>query len=107
MFAAFIPLATLAEMVSIGTLFAFFVVAIAVLVLRRTKPDMERPFRTPLVPLVPLLAAGSCVGLMTFLAVETWLRFVVWLIVGLLIYFLYGRTHSRLATGVEPAGVDA
>lgn len=106
-FAAFIPLATLAEMVSIGTLFAFFVVAIAVLVLRRTKPDMERPFRTPLVPLVPLLAAASCVGLMTFLAVETWLRFLVWLLVGLLIYFGYGRTHSRLAVDRAADRADA
>lgn len=101
--AAFVPLAALAEMVSIGTLFAFFVVAIAVAVLRRTRPDMERPFRTPLVPLVPILAAVSCVALMSALAVETWLRFLVWLAVGLLIYFLYGRKHSRLDDHQEAA----
>ena len=103
-FAAFVPLATLAEMVSIGTLFAFLVVAIAVMVLRRTKPDMERPFRTPLVPLVPILAGASCIGLMSYLAVETWLRFVVWLAAGLLIYVFYGRRHSVLGReGVDSA----
>ena len=101
--AAFIPLDALAEMVSIGTLFAFFVVSIAVMVLRRTKPDMKRPFRTPLVPLVPILAAVCCVGLMSALAVETWLRFLVWLAVGLLIYFFYGRHHSRLEDHQEAA----
>jgi APA family basic amino acid/polyamine antiporter len=105
--AAFVPLGALAEMVSIGTLFAFTVVAIAVAVLRRTKPDMKRPFRTPLVPLVPILSALSCVALMSALAVETWLRFIVWLAVGMAIYFFYGRKHSKLdhdaRTGADPA----
>lgn len=94
--AGFVPISVLAEMVSIGTLFAFVVVAIAVIVLRRTKPDMDRPFRTPLVPLVPGLAAASCIGLMASLAVETWLRFLVWLLIGLVVYFGYGRRHSRV-----------
>jgi APA family basic amino acid/polyamine antiporter len=85
-FAAFVPLATLAEMVSIGTLFAFFVVSIAVAVLRRTKPAMPRPFRTPQVPLLPIVSALLCLALMSSLAVETWLRFLVWLAVGLAIY---------------------
>ena len=67
------------------------------LVLRRTKPDLERPFRTPLVPFIPVLSALACVGLMTNLAVETWLRFLVWLAVGLAIYLFYGRHHTRLA----------
>ncbi|WP_370287822.1 amino acid permease [Nocardioides sp.] len=97
--AAFVPLATLAEMVSIGTLFAFLVVSVAVLVLRRSRPDMERPFRTPLVPLVPVLSALACVGLMSNLAVETWLRFLVWLALGLAVYLGYGRRHARLARG--------
>ncbi|MCY7395505.1 MAG: amino acid permease [Nocardioides sp.] len=105
--AAFVPLDALAEMVSIGTLFAFTVVAIAVAVLRRTKPDLPRPFRTPWVPFVPILSAGTCVALMSALAVETWLRFLVWLAVGMLIYFLYGRKHSKLEhdarTGPDPA----
>jgi APA family basic amino acid/polyamine antiporter len=97
-FAAFVPLATLAEMVSIGTLFAFFVVSIAVAVLRRTKPGMPRPFRTPQVPLLPIVSALLCLALMSSLAVETWLRFLVWLAVGLAIYFGYGRRHATLAT---------
>jgi APA family basic amino acid/polyamine antiporter len=97
--AAFVPIDALAEMVSIGTLFAFVVVAIAVAVLRRTNPRMERPFKTPQVPLLPIISALSCVALMANLAVETWLRFLVWLLVGLAIYFFYGRTHSRLAPG--------
>jgi len=96
---AFVPLATLAEMVSIGTLFAFVVVAIAVIVLRRTKPRMERPFKTPSVPVLPIVSAVSCVALMASLAVETWLRFLAWLAIGLVVYFVYGRTHSRLAPG--------
>jgi APA family basic amino acid/polyamine antiporter len=95
--AAFIPLNTLAEMVSIGTLFAFLVVAIAVIVLRRTRPRMKRPFRAPQVPLLPIVSAVSCVALMSNLAIETWLRFLVWLALGLLVYVFYGRTHSRLS----------
>lgn len=77
--AAFIPLGVLAEMVSIGTLFAFLVVSIAVAVLRRTKPRMKRPFRTPAVPLLPSISGLSCLALMSALSVETWLRFLVWL----------------------------
>jgi basic amino acid/polyamine antiporter, APA family len=99
--AAFVPIDTLAEMVSIGTLFAFFVVAIAVVVLRRTRPRMKRPFRTPNVPWLPVASAVTCVALMASLATETWLRFLVWLAVGMLVYVFYGRTHSRLAPGVS------
>jgi len=107
--AGFVPLDALAEMVSIGTLFAFFVVSIAVIVLRRTKPKMKRPFRVPQVPILPILSAVFCIGLMTNLALETWLRFLVWLVLGLAIYFFYGRSHSRLAqrekeTVTTPAG---
>lgn len=94
--AAFVPLGALAEMVSIGTLFAFLVVAIAVIVLRRTKPKLKRPFRTPQVPILPILSALTCVGLMTNLAVETWLRFLVWFAIGLSVYWFYGRHHARL-----------
>ncbi|RLV48700.1 amino acid permease [Nocardioides mangrovicus] len=104
--AAFVPLATLAEMVSIGTLFAFVVVAVAVAVLRKTKPRMDRPFRTPQVPLLPILSAVLCVGLMASLATETWLRFLVWLVIGLVVYGFYGRKHSVLNRGsrgrIEP-----
>ncbi|OYO20813.1 amino acid permease [Enemella dayhoffiae] len=94
--AAFIPLKALSEMVSIGTLFAFLVVSIAVVVLRRTRPDMERPFRTPLVPVVPTLSAVTCLALMVSLELGTWLRFLVWLVIGMIIYFAYGRRHARL-----------
>jgi APA family basic amino acid/polyamine antiporter len=94
--AAFVPLAALAEMVSIGTLFAFLVVSIAVVVLRRTKPKLRRPFRTPQVPLLPITSAVLCVALMCNLAVETWLRFLVWLIIGLGVYWFYGRKHATL-----------
>ncbi|MFC4787118.1 APC family permease [Nocardioides sp. MAHUQ-72] len=104
---AFVPLDTLAEMVSIGTLFAFVVVSIAVAVLRRTEPRMERPFRTPQVPLLPIVSALSCVALMASLAVDTWIRFLVWLVLGLAVYFFYGRRNSVLARSAAEAEVQA
>jgi len=103
--AALFPATALEEMVNIGTLFAFVLVSIGVVVLRRTRPDLQRGFRTPLVPLVPVLAVLACVWLMLNLSVETWLRFVVWMAVGLVVYFAYGRRHSvlgqRIAAGQE------
>ena len=95
--ATFFPAGNLEEMVNIGTLFAFVLVAIGVLVLRRTRPDLPRAFRTPLVPLVPILAVLSCLWLMFNLTAETWLRFVIWMVIGFVVYFAYGRSHSRLA----------
>ena len=94
--AAFVPLTEIAELVNIGTLFAFLIVNIAVIWLRRTKPDMERRFRVPFVPVFPLIGAALCVYLMTKLPFETWLRFIVWLALGLVIYVVYGYRHSRL-----------
>lgn len=94
---AFVPLDALAEMVSIGTLFAFLVVSIAVPVLRVRRPDMNRPFRTPLNPVLPILSAVCCVGLMASLATETWLRFLIWLVLGLVIYVFYGMKNARMA----------
>lgn len=102
--AAFVPLRELAEMVSIGTLFAFLVVSIAVPVLRARRPDMRRPFRTPLNPVLPIASGVCCVLLMSNLAVETWLRFLVWLALGLVIYLGYSRRHARLA---DPERFDA
>jgi basic amino acid/polyamine antiporter, APA family len=99
--AALVSLSTLAEMVSIGTLFAFLVVSIAVPVLRRTRPDMPRPFRTPLSPVLPIVSGVCCVALMSSLAVDTWLRFLVWLAIGLAVYFFYGRRHARSAEASE------
>ncbi len=94
--AALIPLSELAELVNIGTLFAFLLVNIGVIVLRRIEPDMERPFRVPLVPLFPLIGAALCIYLMTKLQGTTWWRFGIWLAIGLLIYAFYGRLHSRV-----------
>jgi APA family basic amino acid/polyamine antiporter len=92
------PLTVLVELVSIGTLFAFVLVSAGVLVLRRIQPDLRRPFRCPWVPVVPLLAIAACGYLMASLPGVTWLRFVVWLVIGLGIYTFYGRRHSRLAS---------
>jgi len=95
-FAAVANINEVVELTNIGTLFAFVLVAIGVLVLRRTNPDQPRPFRTPWVPVVPLLAVGSCGYLMLQLPVVTWIRFVVWLAAGLVLYFLYGHRRSAL-----------
>jgi len=95
--AAVIPLRILAELVNIGTLLAFVIVCGAVLVMRKTDPDASRPFRCPMVPLVPLLGIGTCLVLMFSLPVENWLRLIVWLILGFVIYFFYSRHHSVLA----------
>jgi APA family basic amino acid/polyamine antiporter len=105
--AAFIPLSTLADLVSIGTLFAFVLVSAAVPVLRRTRPDMPRPFRVPLSPVVPVVSALACLYLMTNLTLETWWRFLAWLAIGLLVYAGYGYRHSRLGAAPRPetAGV--
>ena len=97
--AGFIPLESLAELTNIGTLFAFVLVSIGVIVLRRTNPDLPRSFRTPLVPVVPILAALACLTLMVFLPVATWARFVIWMVIGLVVYFAYGARKSRLARG--------
>jgi len=95
-FAGFIDIGTAAELCNIGTLFAFTIVCGGIAVLRYTHPDIKRPFRCPLVPLIPLLGICFCAGLMLALPKITWIRFVVWLIVGLFIYFFYGIRHSRL-----------
>jgi APA family basic amino acid/polyamine antiporter len=101
--AAFVPLTEIAELVNIGTLAAFFVVNIAVIWLRRTKPDMERGFRVPLVPVFPVIGAALCVYLMTKLPLETWVRFIGWLLLGMLIYVFFGYRNSRLRNEEEPA----
>jgi APA family basic amino acid/polyamine antiporter len=105
--AAFVPLTTLADMVNIGTLFAFVLVSISVLVLRRTRPDLPRAFRTPWVPVVPILAVLACLFLMLNLGTLTWWRFLVWMVLGLVVYFLYSHRHSRLARGEEQAATAA
>jgi APA family basic amino acid/polyamine antiporter len=94
--AAVVPLAEIAELVNIGTLFAFVLVNIGVIILRRTRPDMERGFRVPLVPVFPIIGVLLCGYLMFDLPLITWLRFLGWMAIGLLFYFAYGRAHSRL-----------
>ena len=94
--AFFLPLTTLAELVNIGTLAAFVLVSIGVLVLRRTQPDLPRAFRTPLVPWVPIAAAALCLFVMGFLTIGTWARFLGWMVLGIVFYFAYSRGHSRL-----------
>ncbi len=94
--AALLPVDILGEMVSIGTLFAFILVCVAVMYLRWADPAMKRPFRAPAFPLVPLLGIGLCLLLMAGLPLLTWLRLIVWLVIGLAVYFTYGRHHSHL-----------
>jgi APA family basic amino acid/polyamine antiporter len=96
--ATFVPLSELAELVNIGTLFAFILVAIGVLVLRRTRPDLPRAFRCPGVPVVPVLAVLASFYLMLNLPAATWIRFVVWMAIGFILYFAYSARHSRLVT---------
>jgi APA family basic amino acid/polyamine antiporter len=95
--AGFVPLSSLANLVRIGTLFAFVVVSVAVPVLRRTRPRLRRPFRVPFSPVVPAVSALACLYLMTNLSIETWLRFLARMALGLLIYVTWGRRRSRLA----------
>ncbi|WP_328383765.1 amino acid permease [Streptomyces sp. NBC_00400] len=94
----------LAELVNIGTLFAFVVVAVGVVLLRRSRPDLPRSFRTPWVPVVPMLSVVASLWLMLNLPAETWVRFAFWMVVGFGVYFLYGRSHSRLGIRSRQSG---
>jgi APA family basic amino acid/polyamine antiporter len=94
--AGFTPINILGELVSIGTLFAFVIVSVGVLFLRYQQPDLERPFRTPFVPFVPVLSALVALALMAGLPKETWERLIIWMVLGLIIYFGYSYRHSEL-----------
>jgi APA family basic amino acid/polyamine antiporter len=94
--AALVPLDEIVELVNIGTLFAFVVVSVGVVVLRHTQPDLPRPFRCPWVPVVPIVSVLACGYLMAQLPALTWERFGIWLVIGLGIYAFYGRRHSRV-----------
>ncbi|MFE4059088.1 amino acid permease [Streptomyces sp. NPDC059096] len=96
--AGFTSIEELAELVNIGTLFAFIVVALGVIILRRKRPDLPRSFRTPLVPWVPIASVLASLWLMLNLPAETWLRFGIWMVIGCVVYFVYGRAHSRINT---------
>jgi APA family basic amino acid/polyamine antiporter len=98
--ATFFPAGKLEEMVNIGTLFAFVLVSAGVMVLRRTRPDLPRGFRVPALPVIGVLAIGACLWLMLNLTILTWLRFFVWMLVGVVVYFAYGRRNSLLGKHV-------
>lgn len=100
-FAAFAPLALVGDLTSIGTLLAFAIVCASVIVLRHTRPKLHRPFRTPCVPLIPILGILTCFVLMLSLGWATWARLIIWLLLGFAIYFLYGKYNSHLAK-IEP-----
>jgi len=94
LFAAFVPIRVVGEMTSIGTLLAFVMVCAGVLILRKQQPNIHRPFKTPWVPVVPILGILVCFAMMTFLPSDTWLRLIIWLAIGLVIYFTYGKKNS-------------
>jgi APA family basic amino acid/polyamine antiporter len=96
LFAAFVPVEVVGEMTSIGTLFAFVLVCIGVIVLRYKQPNAPRAFKTPLVPVVPLLGTCICLYMMYALPLDTWIRLIVWMIIGMVVYFAYGQRHSKI-----------
>ena len=96
------PLGLLGELVSIGTLLAFLMVCVGVMILRRIAPNAPRPFRTPWVPFVPLMGVLCCSVMMFSLPADTWIRLAVWTGLGLIVYFAYGSRHSKLR---DPQGV--
>jgi APA family basic amino acid/polyamine antiporter len=96
LFSGFAPISVVGEMTSIGTLFAFVIVCAGIIVMRRTQPDIHRPFRTPLVPLVPVLGVLANLGLMLGLGAENWARLIIWMGIGLAIYFGYSRKRSKV-----------
>ena len=98
--AGLFPIGLLGQLVSIGTLLAFVIVCAGVWILRVRSPEIPRVFKTPLVPLVPILGILSCLGLMAGLPGDTWLRLIIWLIIGFAVYFLYGKSHSHIGRGM-------
>ena len=95
-FAAFVPIDVVGHMTSIGTLFAFILVCIAVIILRKKEPNMQRDFKSPFVPVFPILGVLACALMIFGLGWENWMRLIVWLLIGFVIYFGYGKKHSKL-----------
>jgi APA family basic amino acid/polyamine antiporter len=106
-FASLIPIGILGELVSIGTLLAFVIVCTGVWILRVKRPTLERPFRTPWVPVVPILGILVSLYMMISLPRDTWLRLIIWLIVGMVVYFGYSRHHSRVQLAARSSAPDA
>ncbi len=102
-FAGFVPISVVGEMTSIGTLLAFVLVCAGILILRKTDPDAPRSFRTPWVPVVPVLRIGTGLVMMVSLPWATWVRLFAWLALGLAIYYGYGREHSKLGQQAQAA----
>ena len=101
LFAAFVPARVVGEMTSIGTLFAFILVCIGVWVMRKKMPELPRAFKTPFVPLVPILGIMVCLFMMVFLPMDTWIRLIIWMLIGMDIYLAYGVKHSHLGNGTD------
>ena len=104
--ALFTDIGSLADLTNIGTLFAFALVCIGVIILRKTDPHRRRPFRVPLVPLLPILGVLMCVALMLSLPILTWIRFFMWLALGVVIYFIYGMRNSKLQHGIDTGDTE-
>ena len=104
--ASVFPMAKLEEMVNVGTLFAFVLVSAGVIILRRNRPDLHRGFRAPFVPVLPILSIAACVWLMLNLTALTWVRFAVWMAIGVAVYAFYGRRNSVLGRRLASTGVD-
>ena len=104
LFAAFVPARVVGEMTSFATLFAFILVCIGILVMRKKMPNVPRGFKTPLVPIVPVLGIITCLFMMVFLPMDTWIRLLVWMLIGLDIYLVYGAKHSHLGDGTDADG---
>lgn len=105
-FAAFVPEDVVGNMTSIGTLFAFVLVCIGIMVMRKSNPDTPRPFRTPWVPFVPILGALVCLLMMLGLGEDNWLRLIIWMAIGFVIYFTYSKKHSLIRKGIVNLPVD-
>jgi len=101
LFAAFVPARVVGEMTSIGTLFAFILVCIGVWVMRKKMPELPRAFKTPMVPLIPILGIAVCLFMMVFLPMDTWIRLLVWMLIGMDIYLVYGAKNSHLGNGTD------
>ena len=101
LFAAFVPARVVGEMTSIGTLFAFILVCVGVMIMRKKMPEVPRAFKTPMVPLIPILGIATCLFMMVFLPMDTWIRLLVWMLIGLDIYLWYGVKNSKLGDGTD------